>query len=40
MTSADGERFILFPRPEQEAGDALITLVFDFFGEVRRLTSE
>ena len=38
--SADGERFILFPRPEQEAGDALVTSVFDFFGEVRRLTSE
>jgi hypothetical protein len=29
--SADGERFIVFPRPDQEAGDALVTLVFDFF---------
>ena len=38
--SADGERFIVFPRPEQDVDDTVVTFVFDFFDEVRRLTGE
>ena len=38
--SADGERFIVFPSPESESDDPLVTFVFDFFDEVRRLTGE
>ena len=38
--SADGERLIVLLRSEQEADDSLVTFVFDFFDEVRRLTGE
>jgi len=39
--SSDGERFFVLPRLEQEeADDTLVTFVFDFFDEVRRLTGE